>query len=90
MSSSAIYAAAVVAQSTDGTLSLIPDDARLWGLGLSRVPVRYGLSGSTAQIPAGSRCRVAFDDGAAGLAQLLGSGPGRDPLARHREEAAHG
>lgn len=56
------YACAVVSQNSDDqTLELKPDSSLLPGL--SRVPIRYGAPGITAQVGAGARCFVVFEDG---------------------------
>jgi hypothetical protein len=52
------YWATVSAQNGDGTLELTPDSPRLPGL--SGVPIRYGVPGVTATVPAGARCLVEF------------------------------
>lgn len=57
------YPARVVQQNADGTLQLLPDDDKVKGGGLDRVPIRYGLPGFTATVPAGTRVRVGFDAG---------------------------
>lgn len=54
----AVYPCKVVAQNSDGTLELQPDDARLPPY--SNVPIRYGVPGVTATVPAGSRCLLTF------------------------------
>lgn len=45
------YPARVVGQNADGTLELVPDDARLPGL--SGVPIRIGIPGVTVKVTAG-------------------------------------
>lgn len=50
--------ARVVAQNGDGSLELVPDDARLPPL--SGVPVRYGVPGMRAEVPEGARVLLEF------------------------------
>lgn len=57
----ALYPAKVVAQNSDGTLELTPDDSRVPGL--SKVPVRYGLPGVQAKVAAGARVLLGFSGG---------------------------
>jgi hypothetical protein len=54
----AAYPAKVVAQNADGTLELQPDDVRL--AGYSKVPIRYGIPGLSAQVAAGARVLLEF------------------------------
>jgi hypothetical protein len=56
------YAATVVAQNADGTLEIKPDDIDKIAP-LSKVPIRYGLPGVTAEVLRGARVRVSFDNG---------------------------
>lgn len=44
----------------DNTLDLLPDDARVRGTGLSRVPIRHGLPGVTVRVVTGSRVLLGF------------------------------
>lgn len=53
------YGARVLGQNGDGTLEVQCDDARLGGL--SRVPMRLGLPGASADVQTGARVRVAFE-----------------------------
>lgn len=55
------WPAVVVSQSADGLLEVVPDDERMRGLGLTRIPVRHGLPGFKARVPKGARVRVCFD-----------------------------
>jgi hypothetical protein len=57
----AAYWARVVAQNADGTLELVPDDARIPGR--SNVPIRYGVPGVTAKVAAGARVLLEFASG---------------------------
>jgi hypothetical protein len=55
------YRAKVVSQNGDGSLELLPLDAKLPPL--SRVPIRYGIPGLSAKVAPGCTCLVAFDGG---------------------------
>lgn len=57
----ALYPAKVLANNSDGTLELQPDDVRLPGL--SRVPMRLGLPGVTVKVAPGSRVLLGFEAG---------------------------
>lgn len=57
------YAARVVNQNADGTLQVLPDDAKFKGAGLDRAPMRFGIPGVTVMILPGARCWVAFEGG---------------------------
>lgn len=57
------YACKVTRQAPDGTLDLEPDDARVAGAGLQGIPIRHGLPGCTVKVAAGTRVRLAWDDG---------------------------
>jgi hypothetical protein len=57
------YTAAVVAQSADGTLDLLPDDFRLRAQGLQAVPIRHGLPGVKVQVAPGERVLLGFENG---------------------------
>jgi hypothetical protein len=57
----ASYPARVVAQNADGSLELIPDDARFPAV--SRVPIRYGLPGVKATVAPGARVLLGFAGG---------------------------
>lgn len=54
----AAYPCRVVKQNADGTLELVPDDARLSSY--SKVPIRYGVPGVSATIAAGARVLLEF------------------------------
>lgn len=47
----------------DGTLDLLPDDEKVRGTGLSRVPIRHGLPGVTVRVVTGSRVLLGFVEG---------------------------
>lgn len=53
------YEARVVGQNADGTLEVIAYDPRIGGL--SKVPIRYGAPGLSADVSFGARVRVAFE-----------------------------
>lgn len=55
------YPARVVAQDSSGLLELAPDGAALGTL--RAVPLRLGIPGAQATLPAGARVRVAFEGG---------------------------
>ncbi len=57
------YTCQVMAQAGDGSLDLLPDDARLRAEGLQSVPIRHGLPGVTVEVPAGERVLLSFDGG---------------------------
>jgi hypothetical protein len=63
------YPARVEAQNSDGfgetgkvggSLKLLPDDPRIRGKGMDKVPIR-GIPGALYRIPAGARCFIQFD-----------------------------
>lgn len=58
----AVYAGTVQAESTDGTLQVKCDDARM-GDGLRGVPARTNWPGCKVTIPEGTRVRLAFESG---------------------------
>jgi hypothetical protein len=55
-----LYAATVELQHDDGSVDLLPDDDRVMGTGLSRVPIRHGLPGVTVKVVTGSRVLLGF------------------------------
>lgn len=57
------YTARVVSQNADGTLELVPYSSKLPPL--TRVPIRYGVPGVTANVAAGARVLVEFEEGQA-------------------------
>lgn len=60
----ASYPGQIVAVNGDGTVDVRPDDERIRGFGLARLPIRRGLPGWTTVTPAeGDRCRIRFDGG---------------------------
>lgn len=58
---SAFYPATVMAHAEGPTLSALPDDARIKGLGMGRLPLRQGLAGSVSVVPVGARCLIGFE-----------------------------
>lgn len=55
------YPARVVQQRGDGTLDLSPDDPRVPSC--QSVPVRYGVPGMRAEVPAGARVTLSYEGG---------------------------
>lgn len=55
------YPARVVSQSAAGLLDLVPDDPRVPAC--SGVPIRYGVPGVTAVVPAGERVTLTYENG---------------------------
>lgn len=58
----AFYDATVKAMNDDGTVDIKPD-ARRWGAGLSRVPIRHGLPGVSVRVKVDARVRLSFAGG---------------------------
>lgn len=56
------YPARVVSQAADGTVDLLPDDPKMRGSGISRVPLRHGLPGCTVRVRPGSTVALFFED----------------------------
>jgi len=57
------YPAKVVQQDADGTVHLLPDDARVRGTGLTHVPILHGIPGLTVRVALGTYVRLFFQDG---------------------------
>jgi hypothetical protein len=57
------YRCTVIAQNGDGTLQLKPDDPRIAGRGLDKVPIRYGAPGFVVKVSQGTIVHVHFDGG---------------------------
>jgi hypothetical protein len=57
------YPSKVVRQDPDGTVHLIPDDARVRGNGLAHIPIRHGVPGLTVRVALGMYVRLFFEDG---------------------------
>ncbi|MGZ3454445.1 MAG: hypothetical protein ACXVEF_32865 [Polyangiales bacterium] len=68
------YPARVVLQDPDGSLHLQPDSNKIPGL--TGVPIRYGVPGVTARVPAGTRCIVEFENGDSRTPIVTGFEPG--------------
>jgi hypothetical protein len=60
---SRLYPAKVLAQSSDGSLDVLPDSERLRGNGLTRVPVRHGIPGLHVTVPPGGKVLLFFEAG---------------------------
>lgn len=71
---SQIYEAKVVVQTLlTGKVDVLPDDARIRGLGgLTQVPIFHGLPGVTALVLPGERCLIAFRNGDPKLPAVIG------------------
>lgn len=59
---SRFYPARVVAQNADKTLQLVPEDARIAGTGMDRVPIRAGIP-AVIEVASGAKCLVGFAGG---------------------------
>lgn len=59
----ALYPCTVASQASDGTLDLLPDDARIRGTGTSGIKIRHGLPGTTVEVGAGTRVLMGFEAG---------------------------
>jgi hypothetical protein len=57
------YPARVISQHADGSLELYPDDERVRGNGLTRVPLLHGIPGVSVKVAAGGRVRLFFEAG---------------------------
>lgn len=57
------YPAKVVQQDPDGSLHVIPDDARVRGNGLTHVKMAHGLPGAQVTAQLGDRVRLFFENG---------------------------
>jgi len=57
------YICTVQSQDDDGRLDLLPDDERVRGTGLTKVPIRYGIPGVKARVRAGARVTLGFEAG---------------------------
>jgi hypothetical protein len=58
-----VYEASIQGQADDDTVDVLPDDPKLRGDGLQRVPIRHGLPGVTVRVAEGSRCLLGFENG---------------------------
>jgi hypothetical protein len=57
------YPAKVIKQDGDGTVELYPDDVRIRGNGITKVPLRHGLPGVSTKVSPGQRVVLFFEDG---------------------------
>ena len=57
------FACTVLGQNDDDSLELLPDDERVRGNGLSRVPIRHGVPGVRVRVIVGSRVMLGFENG---------------------------
>lgn len=60
---SRMYACKVVHQDGDDTLAIIPDDLKMRGNGLTKVPIRHGIPGVKVTVPSGGKVLLFFEDG---------------------------
>lgn len=73
----ATYPSTVVLQSSDGlSLEVLPDDERVRGKGLRRVPIRHGSPGWGVRVPRGTRIMLGFDNGDPRRPYVAGWEPG--------------
>ena len=57
------YSAVVQQQNDDYTLDLLPDDERIRGNGLQRVPIRHGLPGVLVRVRQGATVTLGWENG---------------------------
>jgi hypothetical protein len=57
------YPCKVVNQNADGSLQVVPEDAKIKGSGLDHCDVYVGLPGTRLKVPSGAECLVAFKAG---------------------------
>jgi hypothetical protein len=57
------YPGRVSKQNADGTLQIVPDDAKVKGSGLDNVPYYVGIPGAKVKVNAGQRVLLAFEAG---------------------------
>ncbi len=60
---SRLYRARVSLQNSDGSLQLVPDDEKVKGGGLDKVPLRHGLPGLKVLLKPGARVMLGWDGG---------------------------
>lgn len=60
---SRVYRCRVSTQNADGSLQLVPDDDKMKGRGLDKVPIWLGLPGFVVNVSAGAQCLLAFMNG---------------------------
>lgn len=58
-----LYPSTVVAQHSDGSVDLLPDDVEVRGRGTQHVPVRWGLPGTRVELQGGHRVLLGFEAG---------------------------
>jgi hypothetical protein len=56
------WPAKVTKQNADGTVQVLPDDERIRGRGMDKVPIRYGIP-AEIEVSQGARCLIAFAGG---------------------------
>lgn len=59
----ALYSATLQAASSDGFVEVLPDDERIRGTGLQKVPLKHGLPGVVVKVASGSRVLLGFENG---------------------------
>jgi hypothetical protein len=59
----ALYPCTVMRQAADGTLDLVPDDARVRGSGCQGIRIRHGLPGFECTVPVSTRVLLGFEAG---------------------------
>jgi hypothetical protein len=57
------YRAKIVSQAADGTVDLLPDDPRVRGAGISRVPILHGIPGLTVKVVPGTYVELFYQNG---------------------------
>lgn len=57
------YPATIEALHSDGTVDALPEDERMRGDGMSRIPIRAGMAETIVEPAIGARCLVAFEGG---------------------------
>lgn len=58
---SRMYPSKVLRQAGDGTLELLPDNDKLRGSGLTRVPIRHGIPGLRVKVSSGVKVQLFFE-----------------------------
>jgi hypothetical protein len=74
------YPSKLVLQDADGSVHMTPDDERVRGQGLTKIPLVYGLPGCSAQVAPGTKARLAFDCGDASKPYCTGWDEGANAL----------
>lgn len=57
------YPSKVIQQDPDGSLHLLPDDARVRGSGMQKVPLKTGIPGLSVKVQPGTYVRLFFENG---------------------------